>query len=258
MTRKWPGSNIVSALTSRTSSAQRAATGKLSADLHRRLATTEGPELFTRLERDLTAVMPEGHAGAVLCPLCLASFRREDLEGSDPPLTVEHIIPEKLGGARTTLTCKRCNNTHGSAIEAHLVRRIRSHNALAGYPNKVPIRGKLDCEGRPVGISFHMVPSENGDMVRNIQVKGGSPELLKRFGERLASGDLREITFTLSFDYIEERSRLAMIRIAYLLMFAEHGYAYVLGEGPSVIRKILSGEMPSREHEIERIADQLT
>lgn len=102
-----------------------------------------------------------------------------------------------------------------------------------------------------------MVPSENGEMTRNIQMKGGPPELLKRFGERLASGNLQELSFTLSLDYIEERSRLAMIRIAYLLMFAERGYTYILGEGPSVIRKILSGGILAREHEIWRVADQL-
>ena len=220
------------------------------------MATAEANELFTRIEADLARSVPDHQIGTILCPLCLQAFRRGDLEGADPPLTTEHIIPESLGGTRTTLTCKPCNNSHGSTIDAHFVQRIRSHNALAGCPS-TPIRGKLDCEGRQVGIAFHMVPSENGEMVRNIQVKGGPPELLKRFGEQLASGELRDILFTLSFDYIDERSRLAMIRIGYLFMFANYGYGYVLGEGPSVIRRILSGELSAREHEIWRIADQL-
>ncbi len=94
-------------------------------------------------------------------------------------------------------------------------------------------------------------------MLRNIQLKGGPPDLLKRFMERLASGDLREFSFKLSLDYIEERAHLAMIRIAYLLMFVQYGYNYILGKGPSVIRKILAGEIAASECEVWRLADQL-
>lgn len=214
-------------------------------------------ELFAQVRQNLACVRPDYPADVILCPLCLRSLRREDLEGNDPLLTIEHILPEKAGGSWETLSCRPCNNTHGSAIDAHLVGRIRAHNALAGCPNTAPIHGTLDCEGGVVGITFQIVPSLDGQTRRDIRVKGASPDVLKRFGARLASGELRDISLTLSLDYVEERSRLGIIRVAYLLMFVEYGYSYILGKGPSVIRTILDRKMPISEHQLSSVANEV-
>jgi len=48
-----------------------------------------------------------------------------------------------------------------------------------------------------------------------------------------------------------------MIRAGYLLMFVQHGYGYILCEGPSVIRKMLTGEIQANKYEIWRLADEL-
>jgi len=53
----------------------------------------------------------------VKCPLCLDVFGRDALETG--ALTLEHPIPRKTGGRLRTLSCKRCNNKHGSRLDSH-------------------------------------------------------------------------------------------------------------------------------------------
>lgn len=44
------------------------------------------------------------------CPIC-----------GEPATTAEHVPPQRLGGARMTRTCARCNHSFGALVEADLV-----------------------------------------------------------------------------------------------------------------------------------------
>jgi hypothetical protein len=82
-------------------------------------------ELFETFAADLAVLRPE-FADQVLCPLCMGSFSRAAItdKGIDG-LSIEHVVPGALGGRLQTLTCRRCNNRDGSALDAHLVNMVR-------------------------------------------------------------------------------------------------------------------------------------
>jgi len=58
-----------------------------------------------------------------VCPLCRDAFERSEIESK---LSVEHVPPSSVGGRPVALTCKRCNNTAGTLLDAEMLRR---HNA---------------------------------------------------------------------------------------------------------------------------------
>src|SRR4051794_32636759 len=78
-------------------------------------------KLFNLYSTHLALYTPETVAKDVFCcPLCLRSFTREALEGSDPLLSLAHITPQSLGGRLCTLACTECNNTMGKGLESEL------------------------------------------------------------------------------------------------------------------------------------------
>ena len=78
--------------------------------------------LFEFYATDLSRYAPEA-AGKFWCPLCHRVISRvPDLRDV---VSEEHIVPEALGGRLVTLTCRGCNNEHGTSLDAHLVQRGR-------------------------------------------------------------------------------------------------------------------------------------
>lgn len=138
-------------------------------------------EMFSRLAVDLAATRP-GLVDSVLCPLCLRSLGRETLNSQgDDRLTVEHIVPSALGGGLITLTCKKCNNSHGSEVDAHLVQMVRAHNSLAGDGST--LRGSLQICGLKLPAQTAW-GGEKGKKV--IRIPGGKPEEISQLVRALA------------------------------------------------------------------------
>lgn len=75
-----------------------------------------------------------------MCPMCGASFSRDAIESHE--LSIEHVIPESLGGTLKTLTCTKCNNKSGTMLEAHLVRRFTNQDFMARKSTR-PLRGEV-------------------------------------------------------------------------------------------------------------------
>lgn len=82
-------------------------------------------KLFDRLRDDLRRVRGSD-ATRIECPICFSGFSRSALDSGD--LTLEHIIPESLGGVTGTLTCRPCNNHLGSNADSRLVETLRALN----------------------------------------------------------------------------------------------------------------------------------
>jgi hypothetical protein len=53
-----------------------------------------------------------------ICPLCERPFPRTAI--ADGTLTFEDAPPKSYGGKPVALSCKGCNNTHGSSLDAPL------------------------------------------------------------------------------------------------------------------------------------------
>ena len=65
-----------------------------------------------------------------ICPICLTSFVVDAL--ADGRLSSEHVPPKSVGGKELVLTCKRCNNSAGTKLDADAAVKELVHSAMAG------------------------------------------------------------------------------------------------------------------------------
>ena len=75
---------------------------------------------------------------------------------------------------------------------------------------------------------------------------------LNQFRQTLTSGNVDKINMELRLDYIPNNAYLAVLRIAYLAMFREVGYKYVLAPAADVIRKLIAS-FPDPQADLGRI-----
>src|SRR6476469_973331 len=87
--------------------------------------------LFDALAKNLADVENTSEVERIRCPLCLAYFDRGAIE--DKRLTKEHIIPRSVGGELITITCRTCNNRHGTRLDSHLAAAAKAKDALKGH-----------------------------------------------------------------------------------------------------------------------------
>src|SRR5580704_14552788 len=72
------------------------------------------------------------------CPICLGRFTIEALAQNQ--LSAEHVPPESLGGRDLLLTCRNCNNSSGTKLDAHAKIKEDVQLAFAGtleHPHRV-------------------------------------------------------------------------------------------------------------------------
>ncbi len=83
--------------------------------------------LFHELAADFGALRP-GFSHTVCCPLCLHEFPLDAID----KLSVEHIVPSRLGGQSRTLTCLGCNNGQGTRLDSHLIGAMKAMDSVEG------------------------------------------------------------------------------------------------------------------------------
>ncbi len=158
------------------------------------------------------------------CPLCRSAHERDATGGDEPELTLAHIISKSLGGTWETLTCKRCNNDNGRAIEVHLQASQRITDWIAGR-GQIDVRigeagiVKADLRRGPDGTGFHFdiqTPMQNPAV----------PELRDQIEDVLTDPQGgRGFPFKMSLAR-SEWCWAAVCQSAYLLMFHYFGYDF--------------------------------
>ncbi|HEY6343314.1 MAG TPA: HNH endonuclease [Bryobacteraceae bacterium] len=185
---------------------------------------------------DLTSVRPE-LSNQILCPLCLLAFRREAIQDkSIGGLSIEHIVPSALGGRLQTLTCRRCNNKHGSPLDAPLIRMVQVQDWSEADGSK--LKGKITVGEveLPMKISLGKEGNRN-----TIEILGGKQATIDTFREAVhafETGD--EVNLSFSLGYAELPARRALVRIAHLGMFSIFGYRFALSEAGAFSRRALT------------------
>ena len=109
---------------------------------------------------------------------------------------------------------------------------MRSQDSLAGL-------GTLPLKGR-IGIAGNQLPARFDVSDRTFRVGGSRPAVLDEIKHVFQEGRIESIDLNFSLGYIPGRAYLALLRIAYLAMFRELGYAYILSPAASVLREIIS------------------
>ena len=169
-----------------------------------------------------------------MCPICLRFFART--ENLTKCVSIEHIVPDALGGRVTTLTCRRCNNTAGTQLDSHLVRRV----SVEGRSK--PILADVEFRGTKFRGEVHL-PESASDSFRIYGIpKRSDPREINRFFSLLDEGiwDGQELQLHLEGGYVPVRSAVALLRSAYLLMFRLFGYRYVCDRSAVAIRESIS------------------
>ncbi len=189
-------------------------------------------ESFIQLEPDI----PDSY----ICPLCIKCFTKKALEQSHPNcLTLEDVPPKKLGGKPLTLTCKKCNNTTGSSLDAQLKKKMVSDEFHSGLPNAV-IDAKLQlkddlCISATLsnrecgGLSFHLF--KNGPNAK--KTKG---ESIPRVRKHIEKNGIQKFNCNLEF-YKKNHPEIALLRVAYLLAFSTFGNGFLFNSNLEIIRK---------------------
>ncbi|MBM3982419.1 MAG: HNH endonuclease [Planctomycetes bacterium] len=204
--------------------------------------------LFKAYAAQLTAI---GHAYAdfpkiedtFLCPFCCQTFGQDALD-APPRLTVEHCIPESLGGTTgtSTLICAGCNNRMGASVDAHLSRKYEADAFLTGTSAKTKRvtvemgrgRARADMkvtagERTHVTVTFdrdHSQPQEFDEAMRALEEGMKKPEGFKW-------------KFDVNMGYKPKQTRVALLRIGFLMMFRQFGYPYVLDSNLAQVREQL-------------------
>jgi hypothetical protein len=165
-----------------------------------------------------------------VCPICDNIFTRADLDAGR--LTLEDVPPKSMGGKPIALTCKKCNNTSGSTLDAAMRARedlrslypalFRGIGTFAGPAqlsvDGVSVNAELDARGRTFSVVVYEAHNDPA-VVR---------ERIEHMQERSAAGQSgsikRQVTPRKRFHI--RRSKIGDLRVAYLAAFAGYGYRY--------------------------------
>lgn len=149
-------------------------------------------------------------------------------------ISIEHIIPSALGGTIEAITCTECNNSHGSALESHLVKAMQALDSLDG--------------NGPIPAVFH---NDAGYVAANIEWRLNDATQIKIVGKAsnpagvdAIRGSIKDggtFNLTLKLGFMAEPYYRAILRVAYLAAFAYLGYGFALSKGAAHVRNALSG-----------------
>ena len=162
------------------------------------------------------------------CPLCLVPFHKSKLEEPRDriPLTIEDVPPRSVakGIPKTKLlTCRKCNSETGTRIDRALKDLIRWHDFAPGHSDE-PRRCTM--EGQDSIVQTRLQLDERGGLRVHIVDKATSPAEKEMFLSGFRKGNYK---FTVSFRLPDvSRAWVSILKSAYLLMFAEFGYSYLL------------------------------
>jgi hypothetical protein len=191
------------------------------------------------LVADYQKFHPEA-VNTIACPLCLTEFGLENVAG----LSREPVVPSKLGGRSETLTCRRkCNNTHGTLLDSHLVNAMRAMDAVEGV---VPIPTVLGSGKGKIVAELFLPSGPEPDPFR-IQIVGKASNMEATDDLRNNLRDGFTLNMQMSFAFTPERYFRAAFRAAFLSVFKVEGFEYALSEGAGQVRQMLNAETPVLE-----------
>ncbi|MGY6655356.1 hypothetical protein ACXIZN_24660 [Amycolatopsis sp. TRM77291] len=161
------------------------------------------------------------------CPCCLVAYPREAVAAG--LLTIEDVPPKSVGGSPLLLTCKRCNNTAGTAFDSHAATRSDADDFMRGrvtgralpmtsYVDGIPLRGTAQWTEN--GVQLFGVPKQNDQRKQVAHF-----EALDAYVE--SQNPKPNHSFTVHTRFDEARARISWIRAAYLAAFAALGWSYI-------------------------------
>lgn len=174
-----------------------------------------------------------------ICPLCRQVFGRDSVKVKSLEVDLAHVYPKSCGGKLETLTCKNCNSRMGSRADSHLVHQHRVNRALSDGTEQDAIPARLQVFGEEIGIRLH----RDGTATKLVgSEKHSDPKCVTALEQKLKAGAVPD-KGSITFRWVDGRMvRLAELHSAFLMMFREFGYEYVLSAASDAIRSSLEAE----------------
>lgn len=159
--------------------------------------------------------------GDYLCPECLTPFKENELS----KLTEEDVPQASLGGSRITLTCRKCNSNCGALIDVHLQEALKAREQQEFLPN-TDRKVSVVVAGRKLNAKLKVEDSKN--LYLEVDTKLNNPKILDDFRENIlvpnAVVDVKDAPLKHKYERIEA----AIIKNAYLLLFAKTGFSLLI------------------------------
>lgn len=163
-----------------------------------------------------------------VCPLCRRPFAREELASGT--LTFEDAPPRSYGGKPVALTCKPCNNSDGSSVDASLAR----YDSQLVSPCTIAIGG--------VQVNAYQ-EIRKGDRQFSIPQNQNDPKVVGLFNAILNTKDpgaWANLPLTLRWDQVKRRrADVAWLKSAYMVAFATWGYVYAFAPALKIVHRQL-------------------
>lgn len=200
-------------------------------------SATKREELFSLYAKNLSIYFPRV-SEVFLCPVCRVPFDRGALTSRPPKVALAHIVPRALGGRLCTLVCRACDNRVGSAYDSHAEREKRFHDWQDG---RRPIAARLTHEGRDIPVEVDKGTGGRPWSFRFARGRSDPASVARFFGAAEASWSNLKFSLKVRVCHPVKRDR-SILFSAFLMMFYEFGYEWVLSRDASPIRRALSDE----------------
>lgn len=167
--------------------------------------------------------------GEYICPICLNSFNKEQLN----KLSMEDAPQASLGGKKIAITCKKCNNTCGHETDIHLVNFITYLEEQEFFPGSNR-RVKIFDDETTINANLEVGNTKELKMI--IPNKINNPKALTNHLSKLTVGGIIDIqNHPLKIDM--KKVSTAILKNAYIILFARFGYSFLLNSFYDRIRE---------------------
>lgn len=188
--------------------------------------------LFSSFASHLDLLRNEGittDTGEYICPICLNKFDSSQLS----ELSLEDAPQASLGGNKIAITCKKCNNTCGHEIDSHLVNFIKYIEEKEFLPDS-DRRVKIFDDEKIVNATLEV--GNHRELKIIIPDKINNPTTLSNHISKMKERVIIDIqNNSLKIDM--KKVSVAILKNAYILLFAKFGYSFLLNKFYNQLRE---------------------
>jgi len=168
------------------------------------------------------------HDVNLVCPICLNKYDNNVHKES-----LEHVPQKSLGGKVIAITCNSCNNSCGVEIDRHLtnyIKRIENNEFVEGSDRFVVI-------DTPDGLlNAKLIVGNKDNLKLELNKTKNDPKTFEKRREFISKDSLVEIQ-NKSPQIKKDGLNAALLKNAYMILFAKFGYTFLSSEYYNRIRE---------------------
>lgn len=188
---------------------------------------------FTQIKTNLEILRKMGVKvpdGEYLCPLCLTPFEESEFS----KLTEEDVPQASLKGSRITLTCRSCNSNCGALIDVHLQEALKTREQQEFLPKT---DRKVSVVADDQKLNAKLTVDENKNLQLLVDTKRNNPKVWDDFHNNKLKPDAIIDVQDVPLRHKQERIEAAIIKNAYLMLFAKTGFTVLSHDYYDIFRK---------------------